>query len=222
MKKSILAITCLLFINSFAQKKPNNFSYLSDIDKSIQVDLRYLGTNNFIGKPINGYHSNCVIMTKKTAIALREIQHKIQKDNLSLKVFDAYRPQEAVNHFVAWSKITEDTLQKQEYYPKISKQHLFREGYIATKSGHSRGSTIDVTLVDTKTGKELDMGSNYDFFGEESNTYYKNITSAQKKNRFLLRKIMIDNGFKPYNKEWWHFTLLNEPYKNRYFNFSVE
>jgi len=222
MKKSILAIACLFFINSFAQKKPINFSYLSDIDKSIQVDLRYLGTNNFIGKPINGYHSNCVIMTKKTAIALRKIQHKIQKDNLSLKIFDAYRPQEAVNHFVAWSKITEDTLQKQEYYPKIPKKHLFKEGYIATKSGHSRGSTIDVTLVDTNTGKELDMGSNYDFFGEESNTYYKNITSAQKKNRLLLRKIMIDNGFKPYNKEWWHFTLLNEPFKNRYFNFSVE
>jgi D-alanyl-D-alanine dipeptidase len=196
--------------------------YLEDIDSSIKSELRYFTNNNFIGKPIDGYHNNCVIVTLETAKKLKKIQQILAKKKLSLKIFDAYRPQQAVNHFVKWAKVLEDTLMKKEFYPKVEKSKLFTLGYIASKSGHTRGSTLDVTLVDLKTGKELDMGSPYDFFGEQSHPFYKNITAIQKRNRFYLRKIMLANGFKPYDNEWWHFTLINEPFRKTYFNFPVE
>ena len=141
---------------------------------------------------------------------------------LSIKIFDAYRPQQAVNHFVRWAKVMNDTLMKKIYYPDIQKSELFTLGYIALKSGHTRGSTVDLTIVDIKTNKELDMGSSYDFFGEKSHPYYKKITDKQTKNRMLLRSIMIKNGFIPYDNEWWHFTLKNELYPTTYFNFTIE
>lgn len=196
--------------------------YLQDIDSTIQKELRYIGNHNFIGKPIDGYKNNIVIVSKPTAKALHKIQQELLKKDLSLKIFDAYRPQQAVNHFVRWARVLNDTLMKQEFYPNVPKRELFKRGYIASKSGHTRGSTVDLTIVNTKTGKELDMGSPYDFFGEQSHPFYKNITLTQKKNRLLLRKIMLANGFKPYDNEWWHFTLRNEPFPKTYFNFPVE
>ena len=141
---------------------------------------------------------------------------------LSLKIFDAYRPQQAVDHFVRWAEAVNDTLMKQYYYPDVKKLDLFRRGFIASKSGHTRGSTVDLSIVDVKTNKELDMGSSYDFFGEASHPFFKNITPNQKKNRMLLRNIMIKNGFIPYDNEWWHFTLKEEPYPTTYFNFTIE
>ena len=222
MKKMFLCFTFVISLFSFGQNLPENFVYLSDIECTIQKELRYLGTHNFIGKPIEGYNNNCVIVTLETANALKKIQQILLKENLSLKIFDAYRPQQAVNHFVKWARVLGDTLMKKEYYPKTPKSKLFKLGYIASKSGHTRGSTVDLTIVNLKTGKELDMGSAYDFFGSESHPYYKNITTVQKKNRFYLRKIMIENGFRPYNSEWWHFTLKNEPFPKTYFNFPVE
>ena len=205
-----------------AQELPKGFVYLSDVDASIKTELRYFSHHNFIGKPIDGYHKNCLIVTEETAKALKKIQTVLKKDSLSLKIFDGYRPQEAVNHFVRWAKVLNDTLMKQEFYPKVAKKSLFKSGFIASKSGHTRGSTVDLTIVNLTTEKEIDMGSAYDFFGEESHPFYKKLTKNQQKNRILLRTIMLTNGFKPYNKEWWHFTLNNEPFRHTYFNFPIE
>lgn len=205
-----------------SQKPHHGFVYISDIDSSIKKELRYLSKNNFIGKPIDGYKNNCIIVTKETALALQKVQKELLKKGLSLKIFDAYRPQQAVNHFVRWAKVLEDTLMKKEYYPNVPKKELFKRGYIASKSGHTRGSTVDLTIIDLKTNKELDMGSPYDFFGIQSHPFYKNITKKQKENRMLLRQVMLTNNFKPYENEWWHFTLRNEPYPKKYFNFPIE
>ena len=221
--KVVFSIVFLFLSNVIlCQNLADGFVYLSDIDSTIQSELRYLSNDNFIGKPIDGYKNNCIIVTKETANQLKKIQKKLLKEGLSLKIFDAYRPQQAVNHFVRWAKVLNDTLMKQEYYPDVQKSELFQLGYIASKSGHTRGSTVDLTIVNLKTKKELDMGSPYDFFGIQSHPFYKNITAKQKQNRLFLRKIMLENGFKPYDNEWWHFTLKKEPFPKTYFNFPVE
>ncbi|OBY64442.1 M15 family metallopeptidase [Polaribacter vadi] len=222
MKKILFLYIFAYSTLNFAQKLPNGFVYLEDVDASIQKELRYLSNNNFIGRKIDGYKNNCVIITEQAAHQLKKVQTELLKKGLSLKVFDAYRPQEAVNHFVKWAKVLSDTLMKQEYYPKVPKSQLFNQGYIASKSGHTRGSTIDLTIIDVKTGKELDMGSPYDFFGVQSHPLHSNLSKEQKENRMLLRKVMLENNFKPYENEWWHFTLRNEPFRNTYFNFPVE
>lgn len=222
MKRFIILCIVLCSLNGNAQQLPNGFSYLLEIDPTIKKELRYYTTNNFIGRPIDGYKKDSLIISTPAAKALKKIQSKLKLDGLGLKVFDAYRPQQAVNHFVRWARVMKDTLMKSLYYPGVKKSDLFKLGFIASKSGHTRGSTVDLCLIDIKTNKELDMGSPYDFFGEKSHPFYKNITEKQKKNRILLRSIMIDNGFIPYDNEWWHFTLKNEPYPDTYFNFSVE
>jgi D-alanyl-D-alanine dipeptidase len=222
MKMLLLFITFILSIPMCAQKLPKGFVFLSDVDATIQSELRYLSNNNFIGKTIDGYYDNCVIVTTETADALHKVQTILAKKGLSLKVFDAYRPQQAVDHFVKWAKVLQDTLMKQEYYPQVPKSELFNSGYIASKSGHTRGSTVDLTIINLKTSKELDMGSPYDFFGVQSHPFYKNISEKQKKNRFYLREIMLTNNFKPYDNEWWHFTLRNEPFAKTYFNFPIK
>lgn len=221
--KIIITIFLFLFIPFLSSAQlPEGFVYLGDVDKTIKTELRYFSTTNFIGKKIDGYHNNCVIVTKKTAEALKEVQKILIGKGLSLKIFDAYRPQQAVDHFVRWAKDQNDTLMKKEYYPSVPKSELFKRGYIASKSGHTRGSTIDVTIVDLTTNKDLDMGSPYDFFGEESHPFYKKITKKQKENRMYLRELMILCGFVPYENEWWHFTLTNEPFPKTYFNFPVQ
>lgn len=222
MKKWLFLLLINFQLLGFSQEMPNSFVYLNSVAPSIKIELRYLSNNNFIGKPIDGYKSSCLITTKETAKKLQIIQQKLLKENLSLKVFDAYRPQQAVNHFVRWAKVLNDTLMKQEYYPRVPKSQLFNLGFIASRSGHTRGSTVDLTIINLATNKELDMGSSYDFFGEESHPFYKNITKKQKENRLYLRKIMLENGFKPYDNEWWHFTLKNEPFPKTYFNFPVD
>jgi D-alanyl-D-alanine dipeptidase len=221
MKKIICFIIILSTLIFHGQNMPKEFVYLEEIAPSITVTLQYLSHNNFIGKPIDGYKSNCLILSLKTANVLKIIQQEVSKKGLSLKIFDGYRPQQAVNHFVRWAKVLNDTLMKEKYYPTVPKSKLFKQGYIASKSSHSRGSTVDITLVNSKTGKELDMGSTYDFFGIQSHPFFKGITKRQKENRMLLRKVMLDNEFTPYKNEWWHFTLKNEPFPNTYFNFFV-
>jgi len=222
MKKILHIYIFFISIISFGQALPEGFVYLSDIDKTIQVELRYLGSNNFIGKPIDGYHKNCIIVTKASANALIKIQQSLLKKGLSLKIFDAYRPQQAVNHFVSWAKVLDDTLMKKQFYPDTPKSQLFKRGYIASRSGHSRGSTVDLTIVNIKNGKELDMGSPFDFFGTKSHYLTKDISIVQQKNRTLLHNIMTKNNFRPYKNEWWHFTLRNEPFPTTYFNFPIE
>lgn len=222
MKSFIIIFTVLISSQISSQTLPKGFSYVSEIDATIKKELRYGTSNNFIGKPIDGYLKDSLIISTPAAKALREIQTKLMLSGLSLKIFDAYRPQQAVDHFVRWAKVMNDTLMKQFYYPDVQKSELFTLGFIASKSGHTRGSTVDLSIVDVKTNKELDMGSSYDFFGEESHPFYKKITEAQMKNRMLLRTIMIKNGFIPYDNEWWHFTLKDEPYPTTYFNFLIE
>ena len=222
MKSFIIFFTVLISSQISSQTLPKGFSYVSEIDATIKKELRYGTSNNFIGKPIDGYLKDSLIISTPAAKALKEIQTKLILSGLSLKIFDAYRPQQAVNHFVRWAKVMNDTLMKQLYYPDVQKSELFTLGFIASKSGHTRGSTVDLSIVDVKTNKEVDMGSSYDFFGEKSHPFYKKITEAQMKNRMLLRTIMIKNGFIPYDNEWWHFTLKDEPYPTTYFNFLIE
>jgi D-alanyl-D-alanine dipeptidase len=222
MNKFLPIFLFLLIAEVVSQHKPDDFVYLLDLEPSIKIELRYFSNNNFIGQPIDGYHRSTIIVSKPTAIALQKVQNDLEKKGLGLKIFDAYRPQQAVNHFVRWAKVLNDTLMKQSYYPDVPKSELFKRGYIASKSGHSRGSTVDLTLIDLDTGNELDMGSPYDFFGVQSHPFYKKITDKQRKNRMLLRRVMLKNGFKPYENEWWHFTLRDEPFPNQYFDFPVK
>jgi D-alanyl-D-alanine dipeptidase len=205
-----------------AQKLKKGFSYLSEVDESIQQELRYFSSNNFIGKKIDGYKKNTIIISNAAANALKKVQAELKQMGLSLKVYDAYRPQQSVDHFVRWAKKLNDTLMKQSYYPTICKSDLFQLGFIASKSGHTRGSSVDLSIVEIKTNKEIDMGSSYDFFGATSHSFHKKLSSRQEKNRMLLRNIMIKNGFKPYDKEWWHYTLVDEPFPDTYFNFDIE
>jgi D-alanyl-D-alanine dipeptidase len=204
---------------------PPTFVYLSDVAPTIVLDMRYANSENFIGTPIEGYINPVAIATKEAAIALNNVQTDLQRFGLSLKIYDAYRPQRGVDHFVRWAKDLTDVNKQTEFYPKVAKEVLFQEGYIASKSGHSRGSTFDLTLVyiDKKGApRELDMGTPFDFFDPKSGSEHADLTVTQRANRKLLQTVMEKQGFKPYPKEWWHFTLKEEPYPDTYFNFVIE
>ncbi|SHI60814.1 M15 family metallopeptidase [Algibacter luteus] len=220
MKYTFLIFICL-FINSIFAQLPKGFVYVENIIPDLEVELRYFTSNNFVGEPIEGYHANKLILTKESAEALKLVHEDLQEQNLCLKVYDGYRPQRAVNHFINWAKDLNDTINKAVFYPNVKKRNLFKEEYIASRSGHSRGSTLDLTIIDANTGVILDMGSIYDFFGEESWVNYDNLTDQQKKNRQLLQFYMNKYGFRNYPKEWWHFTLRGEPFPNTYFDFPV-
>ncbi|HEX9601329.1 MAG TPA: M15 family metallopeptidase [Mariniflexile sp.] len=221
MKCCVRFLFVFVWFGAFAQL-PEGFVYVKTIVPDLDVELSYYGMNNFVGKPINGYLVNKLILTKQTALALKQVQEELQNKNLCLKVYDGYRPQRAVDHFMAWAKNLNDTVNKKAFYPNVDKMNLFAEDYIASKSGHSKGSTVDVTIIDANTGKALDMGSAYDFFGKESWTDYKDITEEQKANRKLLLKVMTKHGFINFYKEWWHFTLKDEPFPDTYFDFPVK
>lgn len=222
MKRILLVVFLGFTLQLSAQTLAKGFTYLSSIDSSIQLELRYITNDNFLGTPVDGYKKDTCIITLPAAKALKEVQSKLSKFGLSLKVFDAYRPQQAVDHFVRWAKVMNDTLRKKNYYPDIDKKDLFRLGYIASRSGHTRGSSVDLTIIDVKTGEELDMGSPFDFFGAASHPEYQKINKEQRSNRLLLRNLMMEAGFKPYSQEWWHFTLKDEPFPKTYFNFPIK
>lgn len=216
-------LLALLFIgfNSHAQI-PQSFKDVQNEITTVVLDVRYFGKDNFVGSRVEGYKAPKVYLTNETITALKKVQEELNKKQLGLKLFDGYRPQKAVDHFVRWAKVLDDTVTKQKYYPKVPKSELFKEGYIAAKSGHTRGSTIDLTIIDLKTGEELDMGSPWDMFDPVSWVKSENISPEQQKNRNLLQKVMLDHGFKNYPQEWWHFTLKNEPFIDTYFDFDVE
>lgn len=222
LKIFALLISLQLFFGEICAQLPNGFVYAKEIISDIDVKLSYFNKQNFVGDTIEGYRANKLIITLETANALLKVQNELQSQNLCLLVFDGYRPQTAVNHFVRWASHLDDTLMKSQYYPKVDKQHLFRDGYIASKSGHSRGSTLDLTLIDGNTGVELDMGTPFDYFGEASAIDYSELQPAQLKNRQILQQVMQKHGFRAYPKEWWHFTLRNEPFPETYFDFPVE
>lgn len=210
-------------VNNTKNKIPEGFEDVKKEIPTVVVDLRYHGTNNFIGKPINGYEKPIAFLSKEAIVKLKLVQEELNRMDYGLKIYDAYRPQEAVDHFVSWANEKNDTLMKSTYYPDIEKKDLFELGYIAAKSGHSRGSTIDLTLIDMKkAGEDLDMGSPYDFFGEISWPFSSYISDVARKNRLLLRAVMVKHGFKPYKNEWWHFTLNEEPYPETYFDFTIK
>ena len=199
----------------------SDFVLLSDIVPDAILEIRYYSTYNFVGERINGYDEPTALLTKEAATSLKEVSDELAEKGYRLKIFDAYRPQKAVYHFEKWAKDVNDTKMKDYFYPNLDKSVLFEQGYILNHSGHSRGSTVDLTLFDMKTGKEVDMGGTFDYFGEESHPDYKNITTEQYANRMILREAMMNHGFEPLAEEWWHFTLKNEPYPDTYFTFPV-
>ena len=216
---SILFTSCVSKTQSFDR------SGFTDIKKhiaNVEVDLRYFGNHNFVGRPIRGYHKEVAILSTKATLALKQVQNELNEQGIGLKIFDAYRPQKSVRDFEKWARRIKDTIAKQEFYPDVDKKDLFKLGYIASKSGHTRGSTIDLTLIDSATKIELDMGSSFDFFGTISHHATAAITKEQKKNRELLRNTMLKYGFKEYSEEWWHYTLKEEPFPNTYFDFNIE
>lgn len=210
---------------SDSARLPQGFVYLYDIIPDVRLDLRYNTGHNFVGERIDGYLAPRAILSREAAVAMAQVQQALRPFGLGLLVFDAYRPQRAVDHFVRWAQDLEDTRTKDEFYPDVDKQDLFREEYIAARSSHSRGSTVDLTLValDAPSGDAgLDMGTGFDFFGPESWPDYAGITPAQRAHRLLLRSLMLQHGFMPYPKEWWHFTLANEPFPETWFDFPVQ
>ncbi|BBB15721.1 D-alanyl-D-alanine dipeptidase [Candidatus Rickettsiella viridis] len=221
-KLLLLFYTFFFFtINSYATEKTSNFVALKSQAPSIQEDIRYVTSNNFMGRPIMGYKNPICILTKQAAIALLHVQNVLNKNNLGLRVFDCYRPQMAVDDFFQWSQNPNDQKMKAEYYPHINKSELFQRNYIAHRSGHSRGSTVDLTIIDLKTNEPLDMGTPFDFLDPLSQPSNRSVSPEQFKNRMLLQTLMREAGFSSLKNEWWHFSLRNEPYKHIYFNFPV-
>lgn len=198
-----------------------DFVSLGEFIPGILLEIRYYSAFNFIGERIRGYEEPVALMTKEGAAALKKVSEDLEKEGYVLKIYDAYRPQMAVDHFVAWGEDTGDIRMKQYFYPELNKSEAFEKGFIATHSGHSRGSTVDLTLFDMKTGRDVDMGGPFDYFGELSHPDYTGITDEQYENRMILRKTMMKHGFLPIAEEWWHFTLQDEPYPDTYFTFPV-
>ncbi len=200
---------------------PSGFVLLSDAVPDAILEIRYYSTYNFVGKRIDGYEQPTALLTREAAAALRQVSDDLMLKGYRLKIYDAYRPQKAVSHFMRWAKDVSDAGMKPYFYPELDKSVLFAQGYIAEHSGHSRGSTVDLTLFDMKTEKEADMGGTFDYFGQRSHPDFKGVTREQYANRMLLREAMMKRGFRPLPEEWWHFTLNNEPYPETYFTFPV-
>ena len=200
---------------------PSGFVLLADYVPQIVQEIRYYSTYNFIGDRIDGYEEPCALLTVEAARALKSVSSELIVQGYRLKVFDAYRPACAVKHFVLWGIEDQDIRMKPYFYPELEKQELFAKGYIAKQSSHSRGSAVDLTLLDMKTGKEVDMGGPFDLFSEISHPDYRGITDEQYENRMRLRHVMLRNGFQPIDCEWWHFSLENEPYPDTYFAFPA-
>ena len=225
---------------------PDGFVDIKEVNPTVLLDMRYYGAHNFVGERIDGYNAYKCILTKQAATALSKVQKELSESSLSLKVYDCYRPQRAVNHFVRWAQDTDDTRTKKEFYPGIDKKNLFRDGYIAEKSSHSRGSTVDVTIVPVPVpqmehyipgqrlfdctlpaGKRfrdnsIDMGTGFDCFNELSHTLNREIGLEQRINRLVLKTLMEKHGFKNLETEWWHYTLKNEPFPDTCFDFVIE
>ena len=225
---------------------PLGFVYLSNIAPSIQQDVRYAYQHNFIGNPLPGYNKPVIILTEAAALALKDAQGELESFGLGLKIYDAYRPQKTVNEFVRWSNDHDDQRMKAEFYPHIAKENIFEEGYILPKSTHTRGSTVDLTIIPLGATKHalwqpgdmlvsgtlpegerwpdnsIDMGTGFDCFDDLSHTFNPNLPTEVRANRMLLRTVMEKHGFRGIKCEWWHFVLKDEPYPDTYFDFEIE
>jgi len=227
-------------------ERPDNFVSLTDVEPTILVELRYFGTHNFMGRRVLGYKAEKCLLTKPAALALKGVQEDLRPFGLGLKAYDCYRPQRAVDTFVAWAKDMGDTKMQAEFYPRVPKERIFREGYLLERSGHSRGSTIDLTVVPLPPPAQeqfhegdplrdcgmpaaqrfgddsLDFGTGYDCFDALANVDNAGVNIDQKTKRIMLRALMEKHGFKFYAPEWWHFTLRDEPYPETFFDFEIE
>ena len=247
MKKLLLVICGIIVVSSCRKtnveaevstvnptEDTSQFVTLTDVVPDAILEIRYFGTYNFVGDRIDGYLEPTALLTKQAADSLRAVSDDVIKLGYRLKIYDAYRPQMAVDHFVRWAADFDDTRMKTYFYPNLEKNVLFPQEYICEKSGHTRGSTLDLTLFDMTTEKELDMGGTFDWFGPESHPDFggnpetgeyvatEGITAEQFANRMVVRQAMMRHGFKPLSTAWWHSTLADEPYSDRYFNFDVE
>lgn len=243
MNKTTTFILFFIF-SATSYALPKSFVYLHDVAPDIIQDMRYATSNNFIGNPIPGYKKGVCIVTKAVGEQLNKAEQEIKAKGYTLKVYDCYRPQRSVNYFYKWSQKLNDQRQKASFYPRENKKELFDRKYIALSSGHTRGSTLDLTLVklDSSSKKSsknhltrcygkspnylddnsIDMGTRFDCLDISAHIHYSKLSKTQQKNRMLLQKLMISYGFKPYLYEWWHYTLNNEPYPNNYFTFLVK
>ena len=235
---SFLAIAAVVLAACGPQKE---FVNITDVVPDAILEIRYFSTYNFVGERIDGYKQPTALLTKEAAAALKEVSDDLKSQGYRIKIFDAYRPQCAVDHFVRWAADVPDTLMKAYFYPDLDKSVLFEQEYIMAKSGHTRGSTVDLTLFDMATEREVDMGGTFDWFGPESHPDFcgnpetgeytgdnsasptgRSITPEQFEMRMVLRRAMLRHGFKVLDSEWWHFTLADEPYKDTYFNYPVK
>ena len=247
MKKviSIFILSCLVFVSCSRESHKdvdfhNKFVILTEEIPDVILEIRYYGTYNFVGTRIDGYDQPVALLTKEAAEALKKVSDDVIAKGYRLKIYDAYRPQCAVDHFVRWAENISDTLMKAYFYPDLDKSVLFDQEYIMAKSGHTRGSTVDLTLFDMASEKEVDMGGTFDWFGPESHPDFcgdpktgqytgdnsksptgRSITEEQFRNRMILRNAMINHGFRPLDSEWWHFTLDNEPNTETYYTHPV-
>lgn len=223
--------------NSEKSVDPNDssaFVTITDVVPDVILEIRYFSTFNFVGTRIDGYMEPTALLTKRAADSLKAVSDDLVRHGYRLKIYDAYRPQCAVDHFVRWSQDINDTLMKKYFYPSLDKSVLFPQLYICERSGHTRGSTVDLTLFDMTTGKDVDMGGTFDWFGEESHPDFSGdpetlfydkdgeLTREQFDNRMMLRAAMMKHGFMPFPTEWWHFTLKDEPFPDTYFRFHVQ
>lgn len=208
--------------NRIGVESDSDFVVLADVVPDIIQEIRYYSTYNFVGRRVPGYEAPVAWMTRRAADSLRAVSDELVAKGFRLKIFDAYRPQRAVLYFVGWARQSADTLMKSYFYPDVPKDSLFCQGYLSWRSAHARGSTIDLTLFDMQTEREVDMGSTYDFLGHASHFWHQEgLTKEQVAHRILLRETMMRHGFKPVSTEWWHFQLLNEPYPTTSFDFPV-
>jgi len=211
----------------------SQFVNITDVIPDVILEIRYFGTYNFVGTRIDGYEAPTALLTRQAADSLKAVSDDLKRMGFRLKIYDAYRPQKAVDHFVRWAKDVNDTVMKRYFYPDLDKSMLFPQEYIIERSGHTRGSTLDLTLFDMDKEKEADMGGTFDWFGKESHPDFcgnpdtfeyqpsDSLTAEQFNNRMILRRAMMLHGFKPLHTEWWHFTLENEPFPDTYFTFPV-
>ena len=199
----------------------SGFVSIGDMIPEVLLDIRYYSAFNFIGERIDGYEEPAALLTREAATALKAVSDEAVEQGFRLKIFDAYRPQKAVDHFMRWAADPADIRMKAFFYPDLDKNEIIPQGYIAEHSGHSRGSTVDLTLFDMATQQDLDMGGTFDYLGEKSHPDYTGVTEAQHGNRMLLQRMMVKHGFRPLDEEWWHFTLEKEPRPDTYFTFPV-
>ena len=227
-KEFLIVITALLFFSCQKQQSPapeydnSDFVRVTDVIPDAILEIRYYSTYNFVGERIDGYELPIALLTREAADSLKAVNDELKANGYRIKIWDTYRPQRAVNHFIRWAENISDTAMKAVFYPMVDKSLLFERGYIYAQSSHSRGSTVDLTLLDAATGKELDMGSPFDWFGEESHPDYPCPLYRQSENRKILHNAMARHGFEGLDSEWWHFTLRNEPYPDTYFDFPVQ